>query len=159
MGASWLSWTASVSILEGPRTPRVLILNVWGRAWLTFGRPAGHVFTCFLLCLGLCYIKLDFLQETLVGIHFGFSFHPCSAAVRAQHMESMGSNTPGAASSAADSMCCARTAALQGTSTNVSLTLRVSRSNSNEKRKQSIRNSMLLALSQAYLAETAKSIL
>ena len=30
---------------------------------------------------------LDFLQETLVGIHFGFSFHPCSAAVRAQHME------------------------------------------------------------------------
>ena len=58
-----------------------------------------------------------------------------------------------------DSMCCARAAALQGTSTNVGLTLRVSCSNSNEKRKQSIRNSMLLALSQAYLAEPAKSIL
>ena len=58
-----------------------------------------------------------------------------------------------------DSMCCARTAALQGTSTNVGLTLRVSCSNSTENRKQIIRNSMLLALSQAYLAETPKPTL
>jgi len=28
------------------------------------------------------------LQETPVGIHLGFSFSSCSAAVRAQHMES-----------------------------------------------------------------------
>ena len=28
-----------------------------------------------------------FLQESYDGIYFGFSFLPCSAAVRAQHME------------------------------------------------------------------------
>ena len=29
----------------------------------------------------------EFLQETHIEIHSGFSFSPCSAAVRAQHME------------------------------------------------------------------------
>ena len=58
-----------------------------------------------------------------------------------------------------DSMCCARTAALQGTSTNVGLALRASCSNSAEKRKLIIRKSMLLALSQAYLTEIPKPTL
>ena len=35
------------------------------------------------------HVMLGLLHEAQHGIHMGISFPPCSAAVRAQHMESM----------------------------------------------------------------------
>ena len=41
----------------------------------------------FLLPLAFRHIMLLKMQCPRFGIYFGFSFLPCSAAVRAQHME------------------------------------------------------------------------
>ena len=94
----------------------------WPPPWGTFKLSFGYLWVQFFAWFS--HVVLGLLQEAQHGIHMGISFPSWSAAVRAQHMElkqyvnavqnAVGFNTPGAASSAADSMCCARTAALQG---------------------------------------------
>ena len=53
--------------------------SIWGRRASFLGRT--------LTSCRRIYMVRKFLQETHIEIHSGFSFSPCSAAVRAQHME------------------------------------------------------------------------
>ena len=57
--------------------------SIWGSIW---GRRASFLGRTLTSCRRIDMVR-EFLQETHIEIHSGFSFSPCSAAVRAQHME------------------------------------------------------------------------
>ena len=94
LGASWPSlghfWTPSgwswapsggiLALREAPGWIFEASKGVW-----------GQLLACLLATIFAynCWIDLlhELLHETHHGIHLGFSFTPCSAAVRAQHME------------------------------------------------------------------------
>ena len=65
-------WVLRASILDGLGTSRTAFL------WLS-----GSLLPCFLLRLAFRHIMLKKMQCTRFAIYFGFSFLPCSAAVRA----------------------------------------------------------------------------
>ena len=56
--------------------------SIWGSIW---GRRATFLGRTWTSCHRIDMVRA-FLQETRVEIHSGFSFSPCSAAVRAQHI-------------------------------------------------------------------------
>ena len=56
--------------------------SIWGSIW---GRRASFLGRTLTSCRRL-YMVREFLQETHIEIRSGFSFSPCSAAVRAQHI-------------------------------------------------------------------------
>ena len=58
--------------------------SIWDSIWGRRASFLGRTLTSFRRI----YMVREFLQETHIEIHSGFSFSPCSAAVRAQHMES-----------------------------------------------------------------------
>ena len=59
----------------------------WPPPWGTFKLSFGYLWVQFFAWFS--HVVLGLLQEAQHGIHMGISFPPCSAAVRAQHMESM----------------------------------------------------------------------
>ena len=98
LGASWARLGRSWAPLGCSWAPLGRILPLMDASGLDFGALgarfrtsqdsisdfSGFDFGALDACV---YILHELLHETHLGIHLGFSFPPCSAAVRAQHME------------------------------------------------------------------------
>ena len=70
-----------------PRPSQALILEGLGTSPTELGEAFTPLLTCFLLHLAFRHKMLLKMQCPRFAIYFGFSLLPCSAAVRAQHME------------------------------------------------------------------------
>ena len=82
LGPSWLPTAAQDGL-------GLDFSSIWVGFWLHLGLHLGRRATFLGRTWTSCH-RIDmvraFLQETRIEIHSGFSFSPCSAAVRAQHI-------------------------------------------------------------------------
>ena len=93
LGASWAHLWCSWAPLGCQLLPKMGSGSIFHRFWLDSGSFWGSILGCRAWFLGRTltssrriYMVREFLQETHIEIHSGFSFSPCSAAVRAQHI-------------------------------------------------------------------------
>ena len=80
LGASWAHLTSHGRLRARFGSLRGSISDLSALDFGALGADFGALYACV-------YILHELLHETLLGMHLGFSFPPCSAAVRAQHME------------------------------------------------------------------------